>query len=432
MTKLNWSFSASLIFLLIAGFIFLPASKKAEETSAPAKEEVTEKVEPVTIEIWDWQNADNYLKAFEEIFELYKKDHPNVDFEHKVITSTEYMPALKAAITGRELPQIFEIWTGMQLVEYHGSLLDLTDIIMDDPEWNDWVGDSASAFDVTVEGRTYLLPIDKWDVGIYCNNKILDDYGLKIPETIDDLIDMVSFLDADGIKPLTSNFQDVWTAQFILTVFIHQLEPKGVDMQMQAERGEISWNNPVFIEALEGLKKMWDNGVFRKDAFARAYNVDGIAEFVDQKSMALWAGGDWYTGTVVDAGIDATAVPFPLVKEGATSTYLVSNGLAYSTYPDNPDMEISLDFMKFLSSPEVSKILVKHSIHPAAKVPEGVEIENPLLKQVITTAPGYKEANPWIYNPDVAKAVTDGLANYMLGAITVEEFLNSIDEIAQQ
>ena len=148
--------------------------------------------------------------------------------------------------------------------------------------------------------------------------------------------------------------------------------------------------------------------------------------------MGLWAGGDWYTALVVDAGIDATAIPFPLIKEGATPTYLASDGLAYATYPDNPDMEATLDFMKFLSSPEVTKIFVKYSIHPAANVPEGVEIENPLLKQIITTASNYKEGNPWIYNPDINDAITAGLANYMLGVMTVEEFLNSIDEVVPQ
>ncbi len=409
-------------------------TEPAEEESAAeetAEEAETVEAEPVTLTIWDWQNAENYLEAFDEIFALYKEDHPNVDFDHKVVTSTDYMQMLKAAITGNELPQIFEVWTGMQIAEYHSALLDLTDIIFEDSEWNDWVGKQASALDVQYEGKTYLVPIDMWDVGVYCNNKILDDYGLEIPNTIDDLISMVPVLGADDIKPLSSNFQDVWTAQFIFTVFIHQIEPEGSGMQMQAEAGEISWNNPTFIEACEGIKKMWDNGVFRSDAFARAYNIDGIAEFTDQKCMGLWAGGDWYTGTVVDAGIDATAIPFPLIKEGAVPTYLASNGLAYATYPDNPDMEVSLDFMKFLSSPEVSKIFVKNSIHPAAKVPEGTEIENPLLKQVIETAPNYKEANPWVYNADVSTAITDGLANYVLGVTTVEEFLDSIDAAMQ-
>jgi raffinose/stachyose/melibiose transport system substrate-binding protein len=386
---------------------------------------------PITIAVWDWQNADNYLQAFEKIFDLYNAEHPNIQFEHEVMASMDYQEALKAAIAGDELPPIFEVWTGMQLTEYHEICLDLTDRIMGDPEWKEWIGQAAGKYEVSVEGRTYLLPIDKWDVGIYCNNKILSDYGFDLPETIFDLIEMVPAMDPDGIKPMSSNFKDIWTAQFIFTVFTHQLEKEGEDLQLAAENGEVNWNNPVFRKAGEGLKEMWDNGVFRIDAFARAYNVDGIAEFTESKSMSLWAGGDWYAQTVVDAGIDATPLPFPLVEENANPTYLASIGLAYATSPNAPHLEEILGFMKFLSSPEATTIFAEHAIHPAAKIPASAKFDNPILNQLMESVPKHKEANPWIYNPEVAKAVNDGLANYILGAQTLDEFLDSINKIAQ-
>lgn len=428
-------------FICIAVVVFLLLVVSGCKTTASAETTVAEttaaettaaNLKPVTLGLWQWQTMDNYVAAFNDIFTLYKKDHPNVTFDMKTVVPDQYMPMLKTAITGKTLPQIFEVWTGAQIKDFYTSLVDLTDILKQDKDWWDWIGDNASSLDVQYNGKIYLLPIDMWYCGIYVNTKILDKYGLQEPKTIDDMINMVKVLEPDGIKPLASGLKNMIWQQFMWISMVHQIEPEGTDMENQAEKGEISWNNPEFITACEALKKMWDSGVWRPDAFTRDYNIEGLQEYLDQKALTLYGGGDWYCGTVYDKGVETVVNPWPLVEENGRSNFLKSNGLALATYPDNPDMDETLKFMKFLSSPEVTKIWVSYDIHPAAKIPEGVTFKNPVLNQLIATATQFPSVNPWIYDSQLYNGFTQGLNNYMLGQIKVEDFLNSLDKIVAQ
>ncbi|MCL5986710.1 MAG: extracellular solute-binding protein [Actinobacteria bacterium] len=415
----------------------------AEETKAEgATSEATEQPsgEPIKLTLWDWQNAENYLKAIGDILDLYKKNHPelNIEFEHKGLAYDEYTQQIKTALTGGTAPDIFEVYPGAELIEMakSGTLVNINANVMGDEEWKKWLGPSVDLPENKYNGELYQVPVDVFAEAIYYYKDFGSKYGLTEPKTLEDLISMVPLLAKDNKVVLISGLADQWLLYEPFYCYIQQ-QTGGKNLIQDVLDGKASWTDPIFANAINAIKKMYDAGIWKKDVLSLNYNSDAIGQFLGKEGWGFWEAGDWYIGTMNKEDLDSDNIgimPFPVINENAKPIYLVGTGLSYAVGANAPNKEVAIDVIKFFSSPEASQIFISNLIHPAGSV-EGAKSDIPLFQKglEIYASSDVLKGSPYI-NPDadLTKAIGDGITNILLGKETTDGLLKQLDEMTKE
>ncbi len=412
------------------------ATKAAEEYSKAATAGET-----ITLDIWDWQNTDNYSKAFEEIFALYKQKFPdrNIEFKREALAYDSYTQQMKAAVTGGEAPPIYEAYPGPEVVELasSGRLLVLDDFINNDSDWKSWLG---GAFDYpelrSTDAKIYLNPVDVFVEAIFYYKDMLTDAGIAAaPTTVEDLIAMVEPLKAKGLNVLATGLADDWQLYEPFYHMSHQQQPEGTDIVAQAMNGDISWQNEIFSNSINTYKKLYDAGIWREDEISLTYNIDAIGNFTSKKAWGFWEAGDWYVGGMNADDLENDnigVIPFPVVNDKAVPVYGAGTGLGYVVNIDAKYPNLVVEFLKFINSPDCAAIFVKNLIHPAAGftgVPTGVDVPKLFSAMLEAGVSDIRKSSPYYFNGEAQKAIVDGMRSVILGQDNTENALKKADEI---
>src|SRR5699024_11735473 len=73
----------------------------------------------------------------------------------------------------------------------------------------DFVSGTLDAF--SVDDTTYGIPLELNISSVFYNGEIFDEYGLDEPETLEELKDVVSTLNDNGVNPIALGNKDAWT-----------------------------------------------------------------------------------------------------------------------------------------------------------------------------------------------------------------------------
>lgn len=427
-------FPIVLIFTMLLSFSALFATGKKETAK---KEE-----EKVTIRWWDWQVMENYMAAMDKVIKMYEEKHPNVKIERNAIASGEFEKQLKAALAGGEAPDLFGVQHGSQTTAYYeaGLLYDWYPDWKADPEWQKQLDLESPIFsDIFIEGKAVIMPtLDLWIHAIYYYKDMLDKYGLKKPETVDDLIAMAPILNKNNIIPLSIAFGPnsiVWTPNCMWAELMMQY--LGGDVIIKLESGKLSWKDPIVKESLIAMKKMMDGAVFPKDVMSAEYFPDVLTRFQNKEAWSFYIAGDWTIGSMNEEDVknnNIGVMPLPKLRPGSKSGYAQANGVSQGMRPDNPNKEIIKDILKFFTSKEAAAVLIENNIHSASKLASDLPIKNNLMKEVIkeSTNPKYFYS-PYVIamDPEIGRRIIDNLGKYFLGIMTADQAIEDLEQFTK-
>ena len=409
------------------------AVEEVTEEAVEAVEEVTEEVLSAEIEIWHWQPGENYKKALDEIMALFKADHPTwtLDMFQTMSGGSDYETLLAARTLTDEFPTLFGFGSpGSGLLEYHTKLVDITDAINSDPEWTEWVKGWIDHPEWQVDGRTYGVPIDKWTVGLWYWKDISEELGIQEPKTMDDLVKLAKTLKDGGYIPIAAGLQTINLTTSALANLVGQLGYIGV---VQAEKGEIKWNNPDFLKCLTVLDDIYKAGMYREDALQQGYGVVDLPTFQAKEAWCLWSGGDFFAGSIDEKDLEnVVVIPMPLIEPSGQSCFIsgVGQNFCMPYNIDETTKKVTMAFLKFLSSPEASKVFLDNSITAAGAIPENYIFTNPILKQTMEKGEELSQyvIDPNVYNGDIFNKLGELTTAMYLGQMTPEEVLQDMDE----
>lgn len=153
-----------------------PAAPSVPATSAPAATGLSGKIRVAT-----WQEAPQE-KFYQETFDLFKKQNPNVEIEYITAPPGEYPDKLNVMLAGGDPADVYLSGIGFPFT-YEGiqanTYADLTDRY--NQEVKGQLLDSAVTT-WTVDGKLYGLPVNVAALGNLCyNKKAFDEAGVKYP-----------------------------------------------------------------------------------------------------------------------------------------------------------------------------------------------------------------------------------------------------------
>lgn len=294
----------SAAMVLTAG-VFMGMNVFAQESAIDPNQEYT-------ITFWDINSSETDSKykprekALNEMAELY----PNITVETSYFQDLPYREKLPVAAAANELPDFFFNWVGgtTDALVSAGQVLDLTtyeDELV--PMWED-----AAAASCYADGKLYYMPSVMQAYMMYCNVDLLSEYGLSVPETYDDLLNIISVLSENGVNAMTAGGKDHFPIAILQEIF--DLRLAGSEMMLKQAYGEESFDTDITVQSAQLMADLYANGGLPKNILSMDSN-DAFAQFTIGKA-AMMFGGNWNSGMLdaADLPFEVKVINFPSIE----------------------------------------------------------------------------------------------------------------------
>lgn len=172
--------------------------------------------------------------------------------------TASYQTALQQSLGTQDAPGLFTWWSGSQLESLadSGNLEDLSDI------WDKYVIPNGVSEDIkealTYNGKTYAVPYSIIYNEIIYNKTVFDQYGLEVPETFDDFLNVCETLKSNGVTPIALK-NDSWAGFIWFQQMLASYDP---ELYAGVCDGSIAYTDEKVVKVMDIWQDMLDKGYF--------------------------------------------------------------------------------------------------------------------------------------------------------------------------
>jgi len=296
-----------------------------------------------------FRGGDAEKEAYTAAIKAFEQAHEGVDVKIIMTTADEYATKLKAAITGKQVPDVFYIDPGsVQSFVGSGVIADITDAVESSDAIdldNVWAyGLDSYRFDGTTQGTgaIYALPKDIGPFSFGYNKTMFEEAGIPLPDpdvpyTWDEFIDVSKQLtaDLDGDGAL-----DQWGTGLNVTWNLQAFVWSNGGDWLGEDRTKVTVNEPEFAEALQYFADMQNvHGV--TPSAGDAQTLDTYQRWM-QGQIGFFPVGPWDVPTYQDLDFEWDLIPYPAGSTGKSATWTGTLGIAVSASSAAPDLAAEL------------------------------------------------------------------------------------------
>lgn len=343
------------------------------------------------ITVWD-VNVDDAAHAtyYDHAKAAFEAAHPGATLNLLSQPDAEYYTLLGTALASKAGPDVIWANGGAQAKALVGGLIPLDDKLPD--LISKLVGRSAFT---GPDGKLYFIPTTLQGHVVYYNKALYKAAGLdpeKPPTSWAELTKVCDTFKAQG-KPacfMMAN-KEGYNAEFFLSEAANQ----SLTAQQQAYwlAGKLHWSDAPIKAILQAWVDTAKNGWYQEGGNSQTMFMDEFALFeqgVGANVMGLLSNVAHWKQFEKNMGVDKVGVypmPSPTVAadqhEGAPGVPL-DGGVGYGVNKDSPNIDLAVDAVRILASPEVLSYLVNDT----GSVPANTEvntsgIDSPGLKQIM-------------------------------------------------
>lgn len=333
-----------------------PASTPSASASAENKESAAPQ-ENANIVLWSIATeSDAFYPAYNKAIEDYENAHPGVTITYETFENEAYKTKIKSAVAANELPDIFFTWGG----GFSKSFVESGKVLPIDKYYNDEFKSQLSTaalgnatYNGQIYGSTYSTPVSV----MFYNKTMFDKYGLKAPETWDELKNVCQTFIKNGITPIGVSVKDTWVlAMTHDALTIKSAGPVKV-VNALTKNGQ-SYNDPDFLASATKIKELVDMGAYVEGATGLS-NDEASARFYDG-TVPMYITGSWMGGSIqTDAPNpnDFDVCPVPVINStnakitdfmgGASDTLMVAASTKHPDIAGNAVFEITRSLSKY-------------------------------------------------------------------------------------
>lgn len=348
--RVTWKISA--IILLLAMLALSASCSGVSRQVAVSDPEAEDRVELTFMSPWGGSSA--YRDLIEETIERFMSENPDVTINNDSLSSEEYLEKLKTNIVSGYIPDVFYLWPGYDLnaLILADQVANIYDLMLYDEDWEHTF--SPFALQNNRYNR-YLcgLPFETCFAAMYVNVDILDDHGIEIPRTYEELKQASVILNRSGIIPIAysaSNAGSLLYQCIVVSLSDH-------DTSLQYPAG--GKNDESYVSAMNIMRELYWMNAFPKNCFTLSgHEQDRL--FLSGKA-AMVAEGSWFSGYIGQMDDDVRIIPFPDIDQSDDGYNLICvNGYGSlhisSNAFDNPrTKDACIRFLKYFTSAEVAQ-----------------------------------------------------------------------------
>lgn len=274
----------AVLVLLVA--VCLPASPAAGQKESPEEKTV------VTL-VYAYQN-NQWSACIEEVIRRFEDANPHIDVQYRIhYEDSVYEDMLYKLAARDELGDIMQIKEPYAWAE-SGLIAELPDALAGQ------VNTTCSA-----DGKTYGVCALGTTTGVVYNKEIFARFGLSVPQTYGEFLEICRILKEHGVTPLGVGGKDLWHFEYWLNHFLRSdILSKEPDFLALCSAGERDWTDPLITELLIHL-----NDLFRLGYVDESWpsTPDGALAFhMAEGQVAMVFSGPWLASgaLAIDPGLD--------------------------------------------------------------------------------------------------------------------------------
>ncbi|MDD4495152.1 MAG: extracellular solute-binding protein [Eubacteriales bacterium] len=436
----------SCLFITLVMLISISAcgSSDTPSTSSKSPSNGTEPPEDIVLTIFVQEMKENVEKdsrtrAFYQSVEKYMADNTNVKIQVDAVSAEPYNDRAKTLAAGNELPDVIEVLGSWNRGFVESDLLmDLTDIIEEDPEWKSIIKPTAIG-NFTVDGRVYGICLEEGGSTtlLFYNEEILNECGLDgPPKTMTELIDAIPAIRAKGYTPISLGNKGDWVAQ---SCYLSAIGSRytGNDWNWGiVNNSGAKFTDPEFVDGMSALQRLAIADAFNKDLNSIDYQQQRVPFY--NKKAAMFIEGHWAINSLIaDAPEDVlknthiTGIPDNEDAKVPNYTAGGNGGWAYALNSklEGAKKDAAIGWLKTLISKDSASTVLEGG-NPCAVIP-GV-YDKTKLKPIqveffdLMTKVPFCETYDLIFNPSVIEVMSSGLQELLIQTVTPEDLAQRI------
>jgi multiple sugar transport system substrate-binding protein len=334
-----------------------PVPTVAPTSPPPAAKEVT-------LNIMDNWGAEANAKGppLLSTFKDFQAANPNIKIKEEVFGDKEIPTKVVTMYVAGEEPDIVFQNLHQAALEWldDGVTVDMTPL---SKQWGlyDTIKPDAITEWTDSKGRLRAIPLEGYTWPIWFNTKILDKAGVKIPTTLDELIDSAKKIRAAGFQPFTTGGME-WTGQFVFFLTVASML---TDQEVPDLYGKGGFaKNAHAVEGVKNFVKLRDSGVFSDSV--EGLTVAASNESFYSEKAAMMHGGSWFFAECPNAIKDHVSLGgFPLAagsphKKPVIYASFEGKGM-WITRNGAKKMDAAEKFVKYFYQPSIMKRFVEQA-----------------------------------------------------------------------
>ncbi len=401
--------------------------------------EADEEHEPVTLRVYMRYSDDDTILPYDYMVEKLAEEMPWVTLELDPQASDDNVKIKSYAATG-DMPDIFTA-TGVELIDtliQSGSVANLTEYA-ESSGFADKVLPSSKAKLYHTDGQIYTLPYSGTETALlYVNQQLFEDNGIKIPETIDEMIDAAIAFNQLDIIPMALFAKEKWSGMAFVEMMITRYVPSGF---LGLDNGTTSIDDPGYLQGAQAVLDLVDAGFFQDGATNAGYE-EAAAMWYDEQ-CAMFMNGYWEIPTATEnLGDKVTWIPIPAAtaedyeesQYHFVGGYGAAGGLGVSPYSENYDtaVEVAAFIAEAFAEYNYNQ---RGTVLIALDVEKELQVElSPMMNKLADYVPEINETTMLfgLTNTELSVTVQDECQRLIAGNVTAEEFVENIRQAIGQ
>ena len=379
----------------------------------------------------------HYVDAWEQAAE-----ELGYEVEVESMGSEAYKTKVKVALAGDELPDVFTTWGGTYVEPFieAGAVLPVQDYIEESGiEYKD---ETIFPYE---DGNTYVIVnrLATYNT-FYYNKKLVEEVGVELPETFDDLLECVekvkAYNEENGtfISTICLGDKDRWVGEVLYTLLVAREDKEAFN---KAWAGETDFTGEAFLNAAKKIEQLVEAGAFT-EGFLQISAPEANELFAAEDALFYAHQSSLLTKLEESLGDDLGVMAFPDCSGDPDYAKTLLNaygdspaGLMVASRTEYPEeaCKLAIRFAEIVDEVNVrdygqASFLANIDYQPEGEVAQATQQFNQLVEEADTFIP-YVEA---MVSPAVLEEVRDLSQKLFGSAISAEEYVEENNKILTQ
>ena len=295
--------------------------------------------------------------AWRRIVDAFEAANPTIDIQYELLYDREYHERVIARLASGDVPDL--AYMGADAL--WGTPWAEAGQQVDHRPWLD-----SSFYDLSLippmgpNGEIYEIPqgTSNMTTVLFMNETLVNELGFDAPETYADLVAMVPAARAAGKTVVSIDGADAWAwGSCLMSTFIARLsgDPNWVS---KAVAGQFKFTDRVFVDSLNLISRMIDDGVLDRNAVFVDYGTN-LSNFSSGKTLFM-VQGQWASSSIDPVVADNTQLlawpELPGEQAAAAGTVAAAINAGYGLTKDGASLaevrDAALEFLRFFHSHE--------------------------------------------------------------------------------
>lgn len=351
-------------------------------------------------------DSDAYMEGYRKIIDGFNESNEyGVKVEIQNITNADYKTKLTTMMASDSETDIIFTWELGYLENFVNGdkIVSLQKYLDEDEDWkNSFNGGILEP--LTYDGEVYAIPTQQSTAIMYYNKAIFDKYGLEVPTTYDEYVQVCDTLKENGVTPvaLASTADDAW----LVSQYIQQLSDgiKGEDLFNSIKDGTGKWNDEGMVEAGKLFQEEVNKGYF-EDGFTGVSREEAQLQFANGQT-AMYFNGCWEISNLDKKENAAEAENIscflmPAVNEEYAGVEVGSVDTSYAITKNCKNVDAAVALLKYMTNEEsTSSLLYDYGRFPSTNIDIDDSKLTPLCADCVNLLGDAKAQTPWFDRVD--------------------------------